>query len=262
MHLRHLFAVAALAAFGQVCVIAQNTPAPAAGGAAPVEATPEMLEVYGWFLGQQMELFSFDFSDEEMAAVSRGLAAAARGEESSADLESVGPALQQFLTARPAEVQQRRMAAGREEQEEFFAKLDANPEVKKTDSGLRYEIVEAGADPKPTSGSTVVAHYTGTFVDGTVFDSSRNRGEPTEFAVNGVIEGWQEGLQLIGTGGRIKLYVPGDLAYGEAGRMNIPPAKALVFDVELIEVRAEQPQLAPLPPGVGPSPAPAPAPGP
>ncbi len=259
MNRRHLILVAALGAIGPVCASAQSMPGPSGPDFQPPPAaqpTPEMLEVYGWFLGQQMELFSFEFNDEEMAAVSRGLAAAARGEESAADLETVGPALQQFLSSRPAEVQQRRMAQGRAEQEKFFAELDAGAAVKKTDSGLRYEIVEPGADPKPTSGSTVTAHYTGTFIDGKVFDSSVSRGEPTEFPLNGVIEGWQEGLQLIGKGGRIKLYIPGELAYGDTGRMNIPPAKALVFEVELIDFQVEQPQLAPLPPGVGPSPAP------
>ncbi|MGH8019194.1 MAG: FKBP-type peptidyl-prolyl cis-trans isomerase, partial [Opitutaceae bacterium] len=126
----------------------------------------------------------------------------------------------------------------------------------------RYEILAPGAGPKPTLGSTITAHYTGTFVDGKVFDSSVERGEPTAFPLNGVIEGWQEGLQLIGKAGRIKLYVPGNLAYGDTGRMNIPPAKALIFNVELIDVQAEQPQLAPLPPGGGPSAGPAPAPTP
>ncbi|MGH8020072.1 MAG: hypothetical protein ACREIA_17695, partial [Opitutaceae bacterium] len=112
MNLRHLIAVVALGVIVPVCASAQSLQAPAGPAAQPsqpVKPTPEMLEVYGWFLGQQMELFSFDFSEEEMAAVSRGLAAASRGEESSGDLEEVGPALQQFLASRPAEVQQRRL---------------------------------------------------------------------------------------------------------------------------------------------------------
>ena len=250
------FAVVAFVALGPVCAPAQSASGPGMPAGGSPKPSDEMLEVYGWFLGQQMELYSFGFSDAEIAAVNRGIAAAANGEEAAADLESVGPALQEFLGSRPAQVQQRRLEAGRDEQEKFFAELDKNPKVTKTASGLRYEVVAAGPGPKPTLGSTVVAHYTGTYVDGKVFDSSINRGEPVEFVFDGVIEGWQEGLQLVGMGGRIKLYVPDNLAYGEAGRMNIPPAKALIFDVEIVDVRTEQPKLAPMSPLTSPAPAP------
>lgn len=236
------------ASLGTATVRAQATatsPAPTESAPAPAVSTDQMLEVYGWFLGQQMELYSFGFSDDELAAVSRGLAAAARGDEASGDLETVGPQLQAFLGSRPAQVREKRVAEGKAEAEKLFAKVDAKPGVMKTDSGLRYEIIDPGTGPKPTLGDKVVAHYTGTFVNGKVFDSSVERGEPAEFPLNGVIPGWQEGLQLIGVGGHIKLYIPGDLAYGDTGRMNIPPAKALVFDVKLLDVKPEQPKLAP-----------------
>ncbi|BET67981.1 hypothetical protein ASA1KI_28990 [Opitutales bacterium ASA1] len=241
------FALAALV-LGSFSAAAQSTVASPASVSPAAAPNPKMLEVYGWFLGQQMELYSFGFSEAELAAVARGIAAAARGEESAEPIEEVGEALQAFLAARPQEVQEKRVAAGREEERAYFAELDASGTVKKTASGLRYEITAAGTGPKPTLGSTVVAHYTGRFVDGRVFDSSVNRGEPAEFPLDGVIEGWQEGMQMIGKGGRIKLHIPGDLAYGEPGRFGVPPAKTLVFDVELIDVRNELPRLAPAAP--------------
>ncbi len=246
MKQRTLFAAAVLLATGPLSLSAQSLAGPAEPAADPQPPVEMLVEAYGWFLAQQMEVYAFGLNEAELAAFTRGVASAARGEEIGVDLERIGPAMQQFLGSRPAEVAQRRLAEGRAEEEAFFAKLDADPKIQKTEAGLRYEILAPGSGPRPTLGSTVVAHYTGTFVNGKVFDSSVKRGEPAEFPLNGVIEGWQIGIPLIAPGGRIKLYIPGRLAYGDTGRMNIPPAKALVFDVELLGARNETPQ--PLPP--------------
>lgn len=108
-----------------------------------------------------------------------------------------------------------------------------------TPSGLKYKIVREG-DPskKPTAADSVLAHYKGWLDDGTIFDSSYDRGEPTPFPLNGVIEGWTEGLQLIGEGGEIELEIPGKLGYGPRGMppAGIGPNATLHFKVELIEV--------------------------
>lgn len=104
-------------------------------------------------------------------------------------------------------------------------------------SGLQYEVINDGKGPKPTIEDNVTTHYHGTLIDGTVFDSSVDRGEPASFPVGGVIKGWTEALQLMAVGSKWKLYVPYDLAYGERGAgPQIGPYSTLIFDVELISI--------------------------
>ncbi len=104
-------------------------------------------------------------------------------------------------------------------------------------SGLQYEVINNGSGPKPTIEDNVTTHYHGTLVDGTVFDSSVDRGEPASFPVGGVIKGWTEALQLMAVGSKWKLYVPYDLAYGERGAgPQIGPYSTLIFEVELISI--------------------------
>ena len=103
-------------------------------------------------------------------------------------------------------------------------------------SGLQYEVLVAGEGAKPSAEDQVRTHYHGTLIDGTVFDSSYERGQPAEFPVGGVIAGWTEALQLMGTGSKWRLYVPSELAYGAQGVGSIPPHSVLVFDVELLDI--------------------------
>lgn len=105
-----------------------------------------------------------------------------------------------------------------------------------TESGLQYEPLVEGDGPMPSDTSVVEVHYHGTFVDGKVFDSSVERGEPATFGVNEVIPGWTEGLQLMSVGSKYKFYIPSDLAYGPRGRNGIPPNSVLVFEVELLSI--------------------------
>lgn len=119
----------------------------------------------------------------------------------------------------------------------FLAKNKTRAEVKETASGLQYEVVKLGAGPMPKDTNTVKVHYTGTLLNGTKFDSSRDRGEPAEFPLNGVIPGWTEGVQLMPVGSVYKFYIPYNLAYGLQGSPpNIPGGATLVFDVELLEI--------------------------
>jgi FKBP-type peptidyl-prolyl cis-trans isomerase FklB len=142
------------------------------------------------------------------------------------------------------EIHERMQAAKQEQFEgavkegtEFLAKNAQREEVSVTESGLQYETINSGSGDSPTSESTVRVHYHGTLIDGTVFDSSYDRGEPAEFPVSGVIKGWTEALQLMSPGDKLRIYVPHDLAYGEQGAgAAIGPFSTLVFDVELLEV--------------------------
>ena len=107
-----------------------------------------------------------------------------------------------------------------------------------TESGLQYQILKKGEETvQPTTSNTVKVHYHGTLIDGTVFDSSVERGEPISFKLNQVIKGWQEGLTYMSPGDKFRLFIPSPLAYGKSGTGPIPPASALIFDVELLEIK-------------------------
>ena len=122
---------------------------------------------------------------------------------------------------------------------DFFEENGARPNVVTTSSGLQYIVLKEGSGKKPNSSSTVVTHYQGELVDGTIFDSSRQRGAPATFAVGGVIKGWTEALQLMNEGSHWRLFIPPELAYGSrgAGGGLIPANAILIFDIELLEVQ-------------------------
>lgn len=119
----------------------------------------------------------------------------------------------------------------------FLAENGKRADVVTTSSGLQYEVLASGTGEQPGPADHVTTHYHGTFINGGVFDSSVQRGEPIEFRVNGVIRGWQEALQLMRVGDKWKLYIPPDLAYGESGTSGIGPDETLIFEVELLGVR-------------------------
>ncbi|MGA0936087.1 MAG: FKBP-type peptidyl-prolyl cis-trans isomerase [Pseudohongiellaceae bacterium] len=151
-----------------------------------------------------------------------------------ADLKSAIDDLNQRMIKKQNENAGKEAAAG----EQFLADNADRDEVKVTDSGLQYEVLASGDGETPSASSTVKVHYHGTLIDGTVFDSSVNRGEPIEFPVNGVIAGWTEALQLMKTGDKWKLYIPHNLAYGAQGAGGvIGPYQALIFEVELLAVK-------------------------
>ena len=129
------------------------------------------------------------------------------------------------------------MSNNKAEGEAFLAQNAAKAGVTTLPSGLQYEVLTEGSGKKPGLGSSVTTHYHGTLINGTVFDSSYQRGQPATFPVNGVIAGWTEALQLMGEGSKYRLYIPADLAYGKRGAgRDIPGDTALIFDVELLKV--------------------------
>jgi FKBP-type peptidyl-prolyl cis-trans isomerase FklB len=150
-----------------------------------------------------------------------------------ADIEAAFAALRQRAAAAAAVAGEKQLAAGNE----YLAKNKTRPGVKVTASGLQYEVLVNGLGRKPKATDTVKVHYHGTLVDGTVFDSSVERGEPIEFALNGVIPGWTEALQLMSVGAKWKLTIPPAIGYGARGKGKIPPNAVLNFEVELLGIK-------------------------
>jgi FKBP-type peptidyl-prolyl cis-trans isomerase FklB len=119
----------------------------------------------------------------------------------------------------------------------FLAENKSKPGVKTTASGLQYIVEKEGTGAKPTASDRVKVHYTGTLIDGKVFDSSVQRGQPTEFGVTEVIKGWTEVLQLMPVGSKWKVFIPSDIAYGDRGAgADIGPGSTLIFDIELLDI--------------------------
>ena len=170
------------------------------------------------------------FTKEEVAVISLGFRDAILGKEF--DLESQMTQMNELMLARNEKVMEEQKAEG----EVFLAAAAAEQGAQRTESGLVYQEVVAGAGPNPTVSDSITVHYHGTLEDGTVFDSSVDRGEPIGFNLGQVIPGWQEGLLLMKAGGKAKLTIPGDLGYGPRGQGSIPPNATLIFDVELITV--------------------------
>lgn len=199
---------------------------------APTADDTSTLKDFGWLMSQQIS--QLDLSADEQKAFLAGINAGLAGEAGPENPQAAGMKVQQFLQARMA-------AAAEKESSAFFAELESNPNVKKSDSGLYYEIIEEGSEGRAGSEDTVKLHYEGSLPNGTVFDSSKQRGEPATFPVAGVVPGFGEGVQLVGAGGKVKLYIPPQLGYGERPPpgSRIPPNSVLVFDVEMLEVNPE-----------------------
>ncbi len=178
------------------------------------------------------ELNIDDFADA-LGAVFYGRATKMTAEEAKTEVQSFFMQLQQKQQEENAKMADINAAAG----EQFLLENGKRAEVHTTPSGLQYEIVKQGDGPRPTAGDSVTVHYTGKLIDGTVFDSSEERGEPATFGVTQVIPGWVEALQLMNVGSRWRLFIPSALAYGPQGAGGlIGPNQTLVFDVELLAI--------------------------
>ena len=189
---------------------------------------------YAWGMAMGQQLRAMGVKDINKEDFDEALHAAFEGKETQLTPEEAQKVLNEFLT----ELNKKNEAIAREAGDKFLEANRQNPDVKVTDSGLQYVVIKEGEGKQPTATSEVTVHYTGKLLDGTVFDSSINRGEPATFPLNRVIPGWTEGLQLMKEGGKYTFFIPSDLAYGPNGIPNvIPPHSTLIFDVELISVK-------------------------
>ena len=205
----------------------------AAVAAGPELKTDDDKTMYALGLALSQNLGPFRLSEKELELVKEGLSDGVLGKEKKVDLQTFGPKINTLAQARLAAS----ATAEKKAAEPFLAKAAGEKGAKKTASGLVFTEVKAGDGDTPKATDTVKVHYTGKLTDGTVFDSSVQRGEPATFPLNGVIKCWTEGLQMMKVGGKATLVCQSDIAYGDQGRPpQIKPGATLVFDVELLEI--------------------------
>lgn len=204
--------------------------APAAG---PELKTEEQKVLYALGLAVANSLAAFRLSEMELEFVKAGIADGILGRDKKVGLQTYGPKVQELQRARVAAV----AAAERKAGQAYLDKAAAEQGAVRTASGLVITTVRPGTGEAPKAADTVKVHYHGTLVDGTVFDSSVQRGQPATFPLKGVIRCWTEGVQLMKVGGKSRLVCPPDLAYGDRGAPpRIKPGATLVFEVELLEI--------------------------
>lgn len=210
----------------------------AAAAAQAQEGYTTQKERFSYALGYQLgNSLRRDDLDLDAGAVTQAIEDVLSGAEprlTGAEMEDAIAAARQQLAQERQALAASNKAAG----EKFLSENRGGEGVKETASGLQYKVVKEGTGPRPKAADTVVVHYRGTLLDGTEFDSSYQRQQPATLPLNGVIKGWQEGLQLMNAGSRYTLYIPAELAYGEQGAgSRIGPNATLVFDVELLEIK-------------------------
>ncbi|MBT4790050.1 MAG: FKBP-type peptidyl-prolyl cis-trans isomerase [Halobacteriovoraceae bacterium] len=194
----------------------------------------------GFMLGSNLQ--RLNLNDHELSALYTGIVASAKNKKSEVEMQIYQPKIQQMFKSRMENVSKKEKSAGDKYLADYMKK---NPKAKKTASGLVYEVLKEGTGKLPTATDKVEVHYHGTLTNGDVFDSSVDRGKTISFPLNRVIKGWTEGLQLVKEGGKIKLVIPSELGYGDAGAPpKIPGGATLVFEVELFKVNPE-PKAAP-----------------
>ena len=189
----------------------------------------------GYTLGQRFE--KLNLKEAEVDSIVAGLKDGVKAVEGKVDVVAYRAKIQPLIQSKMQVVAENEKKGGASYMESFLKEEGA----KKTESGLGYKVLSEGkgANPKPTD--TVKVHYTGKLTDGSVFDSSVERNQPATFPLNRVIKGWTEGVQLIKPGGKIKLVIPSDLAYGDNGAPpKIPGGATLTFEVELLEIVKEE----------------------
>lgn len=195
----------------------------------------DLLKTWGWLLAQRFNLTGFDFNEAEMEYIFEGMSTHVKGAQAPTVLDDSMTKMQQYFADREQRTVVRQLAENKKKEIDFFDTLFGLPDVQMLGTGLYYQIIEEGGDARPSETDVVIVHYEGRFLDNTIFDSSDGR-PPVAFKMAEIIPGWTQGLRLIGEGGKIKLYVPSKLGYGDEPRSGIPPGSALVFEISLVRI--------------------------
>jgi FKBP-type peptidyl-prolyl cis-trans isomerase FkpA len=201
--------------------------------ATPDPTTDDQKTLYALGLAVSQSLTPFNLTEPELEFVKAGLTDGLLKRQPKVELQTFGPKIQQLQQVRSAAVAQEENKAGAA----FIAKAAAEPGTKKTESGVLITTIKPGKGASPKATDTVKVHYHGTLIDGTVFDSSVQRGEPATFPLGNVIKCWTDGVQQMKVGGKSRLVCPANLAYGDRGSPpQIKPGATLVFEVELLDI--------------------------
>ncbi len=188
---------------------------------------------YAWGMAMGRQLQGMGLKDLNVEDFKNAVANVFDGKEPAMNPEEAQKLIQDYLN----DLQSKAEEAAKAEGKKFLEENKKDAKVQETASGLQYVVEKEGTGAQPTAEDEVTVHYTGRLLDGTVFDSSVNRGEPATFPLNRVIPGWTEGVQLMKEGAKYTFFIPSDLAYGPQGIPGaIPPHSTLIFDVELIKV--------------------------
>lgn len=207
-----------------------EAPKAAAKPAAGPSEDEGILYTLGFLLGRNLGPFNLTATD--LKPVTAGLKDSAAGKKPSYDLQTYGPKIDEWVAKRQAKGAEKEKAKSKE----FLAKMAKEKDAVVSPTGMIFIPLKEGDGASPSSTDTVKAHYEGKLVDGTKFDSSYDRGEPTEFGLNRVIRCWTEGIPKMKVGGKAKLVCPSDIAYGDSGNGRIPPGATLIFTVELVSI--------------------------
>jgi len=235
----------AAAPAGTAATPAAATPAPVAPAPANTFSDAQILETIGWVFGMQSQIDTFAFTPTELDSVLRGVSLAASERDAPVNLDLISPQLEAFVNQRTQAYMARLKQKNQAESDAFFAQLKTQSGVTILPSGLAYEIIKQGTGPNAKATDTVTAHYVASFLSGEVFDASHDpSGSPTvddapaDIPLADSLPGLVEGLQKINKGGHIKLYIPPALAFGDEGSSGIPPAATLIFDIDVVDIKA------------------------
>ncbi len=191
----------------------------------------------GQDIGNTLKSMGSDFDLEILARAIEDVMNDRPSRLSDEELKEVGAQFQQQLQQKQMAMQEEMSEKNKEAGDAFLEENKTNPDVVVTESGLQYKVITQGEGPSPSEEDIVTVHYTGRLLDGTVFDSSHERGTPATFNLSQVIPGWTEGVQLMNVGSKFELYLPSDLAYGPRGAgQDIEPNSTLVFEIELLDI--------------------------
>jgi len=213
--------------------------------ALPGNADQKVYEAIGVMISHGSGLHKMGFDSAQQKAILKGLAKGFNLDTIPPEIQSLQPKIQEIMMKKMQAVREAAQAdqaksalANKEKAKEFFALLANQEGIQKDPSGFFYEILQKGEGATPTMEDTVRLHYHGTLIDGTVFDSSVDRGQPASFPMNGVIKGFSRGLTKTQVGGKIRIYIPSELGYGDNPRPGGPikPGDALIFECELLEI--------------------------